>query len=112
MLNYPVVWTASSEDPKLDKGIDARGCKWRQAKVLIERATCMIGCGSGLSVLAACDGMNTKVFEINIGPSLSLKNIYGHNAKSIKTQNPGELAKIINNYIDSLQKKKNVKKRR
>lgn len=106
MINYPVVWTGSSGDPELNGGIDARGCKWRQAKVLIERAACMIGCGSGLSVLSACDGMNTKVFEINIGPSLSLKNIYKHNSVSLKTENPSLIAKAVNKHISELRKKK------
>ena len=101
LIKCPVVWTAAKTDRGLDKGLDARGCTWRQAKVLIERAACMIGCGSGLSVLAACDGLKTKVFELNIGPALALKNIYGHDSLSIKTDDPSKLASVVNNYIES-----------
>lgn len=104
LIESPVVWTAANNDRELEGGIDARGCQWRQAKVLIERAACMIGCGSGLSVLAACDGMNTKVFELNIGPALALKNIYKHDSMSIKTDDPAQVADIVNKYVRNFKR--------
>lgn len=96
LIKVPVIYTAHKEAPPLDGGIDARGCTWKQAKVLIERAGCMIGCGSGLSVLAACEGLNKYVVEINIGPPLALKGIYGIKSISVKTQDPQKIAGAIN----------------
>lgn len=102
-IEYPVVWTAAFEDPPLEKGIDARGISWRQAKVMIERSGCVVGCGSGLSVLSCCEGLNSYVIEINIGEPLSVKSIYGVNSISSKTDDPLKIAKAVNIYMNSLK---------
>jgi len=101
-INFPVIWTASKDDPELIGGVDARGITWRQAKVMIERSKCVVGCGSGISVLSCCDGLNPYVIEINIGAPLSLKNIYGINAVSAKTDDPVRVAKAVNMYMEKL----------
>ena len=103
-IQFPVINIGSERDRELNCGIDARGCTWKQAKVLIERSACMIGCGSGLSVLASCDGMKTKVFELNIGDPLLLKNIYKHDSQQIRTDNPMVLANIVNKFVRSFKR--------
>lgn len=102
-INYPVVWTAAKTDPALEGGIDARGITWRQAKVMIERSGCVVGCGSGISVLSCCDGLNPYVIEINIGAPLALKNIYGINSVSSKTDDPKKIAQAVNLYMKNIK---------
>ena len=104
-MMFPVVWTAAKDDPPLEIGIDARGITWRQAKVMIERCGCVIGCGSGIGVLSCCEGLNPYILEINIGEALSLKNIYNANSESIRTDNPLEITNIVNGYITRLNSK-------
>jgi len=104
MIDYPVVYTASKDDPGLNSGIDARGCSWSQAKVMIERAGCLIGCGSGLSVLACSDGIKTFVIEINIGDSITVKNMYGISSVSIKTDDISKIASAVNKCINGYSK--------
>lgn len=99
LIDYPVVFTGSSDDPSLDSGIDARGCTWAQAKVMIERAGCLIGCGSGLSVLACSEGVNTYVIEIKIGESITVKSMYGIPSVSAKTDDPKKIADAVNRCI-------------
>lgn len=103
-LKCPVVFTGAASDPKLDHGIDARGCSWLQAKVMIERAGCLIGCGSGLSVLACAEGLSTYIIEINIGEPLTTKNIYGMPSISVKTEDPAKIAVAVNKYISGLNR--------
>lgn len=99
LIDYPVVFTAASDDPALNDGIDARGCTWAQAKVMIERAGCLVGCGSGLSVLACSEGINTYVIEINIGDSITVKKMYGIPSVSSKTGDLKKVAEAINRCI-------------
>lgn len=101
-INYPVVFTGHKDDLPLNSGVDARGITFRQAKIMIERGGCVVGCGSGISVLSCCEGLNTYVFEINIGNPLPLKNIYGIKSISCHTDNPLNVAKAVNLYMDKI----------
>jgi len=105
LVKCPVVYTASVDDPPLEHGIDARGCTWSQAKVMIERAGCLVGCGSGLSVLACSEGVNTFIIEINIGDAIAVKSMYGVPSVSIKTDNVAKIAEAINKCIRGYSKK-------
>lgn len=99
-MDIPVVYMGSKDDPKLNYGFDARGCTWRQAKVMIQRAKLMVGCGSGLSVISACDDISTPLLEINIGDPISMKSCYGkQNAKSIRATLCEEVIKEITKYF-------------
>lgn len=99
-FSVPVIYMGSNSDPKLSYGFDARGCTWKQAKVIIQRARLMVGCGSGLSVLSACSDIKTPLLEINIGDTLTMRNCYGRqNAQSIHTQGYEQAAKKINEYF-------------
>lgn len=106
LIKCPVVFTGAESDPALDNGIDARGCTWLQAKVMIERAGCLIGCGSGLSVLACSEGLSTYVIEINIGNTLTVKSMYDMPSVSTKTDDPTKIASAINKYVDNIKKTK------
>ena len=63
-LPVPVVAIGGTRDPKVPGAIDARGCTFRQAKALICRADAFVGCGSGLSVLAASRGCDPPAIEL------------------------------------------------
>jgi hypothetical protein len=96
----PVIYMGSASDPKLNYGFDARGCTWRQAKIIIQRARAMIGCGSGLSVLSACGDIKTPLVEINIGDPLSMKSCYGkQSAQSIHTEKYEQITSKISEYF-------------
>jgi len=64
MIKLPVVYSGSRNDPELPGGIDHRGCTFREAKELIKRAKVFVGCGSGLSMVAASDGVTTPMVEV------------------------------------------------
>ncbi len=99
-FSVPVIYMGSNADPKLNYGFDARGCTWKQAKVVIQRAKLMIGCGSGLSVLSACDDIKTPLIEINIGDPINMRNCYGkQNAKSVNAKKYDEIIAEVNKYF-------------
>lgn len=99
-FTVPVIYMGSKSDPKLKYGFDARGCTWKQAKVIIQRAKLMVGCGSGLSVLSACHDIETPLIEINIGNPISMKHCYGkNNAQSIHTSEYQQVIKAINKFF-------------
>ena len=99
-FSIPVVYVGSLSDPKLNYGFDARGCTWKQAKVMIQRAKLMIGCGSGLSMLSACSDINTPLIEINIGDTINMKNCYGkQNSQSIHAKKYEQVIAKVNEYF-------------
>jgi hypothetical protein len=69
-----VVALGATSDPHVPGAVDGRGCTFRQAKMLIARSKLFIGCGSGLSVLAAAEGCEQPVVEI-VDPQLSMVGI-------------------------------------
>jgi len=100
LIKKPVVFIGSDSDPKLNHGIDGRGCTFRQAKSLIMKANMVIGCGSGLSVIACCENINNRLIEVNIGKPLCAKEIYHReNTSAVKSDDPNQLAEIINQSL-------------
>jgi len=96
-IKYKVVFLGGEADPALKRGVDGRGTTWRQAKAIIARAKLFVGCGSGLSVMACCEDINTRMIEFNVGPSLRAEEIYSvRRSKAIKIANPKAAAKLIN----------------
>lgn len=71
-IRYPVVALAGLGDPLLPGAIDARGCTYRQAKVLIMRSKCFVGCASGNGLLASSEGCETPMVEV-VEPHISHK---------------------------------------
>lgn len=69
-LPVPTVSLAAASDPLVPGTIDGRGSTFRQAKALIARSLCFVGCGSGLSVLATSEGCEQPMVEF-VGPGLS-----------------------------------------
>lgn len=97
-INYRTVFIASDKEPKLSRGVDARGCTWRQAKALIKSSKAFVGCGSGLTMVAASNNMNTPIFEINIGDSISMKGC-GYFESCIIKGSPPDTADKLNKYL-------------
>jgi hypothetical protein len=98
-IKCPVLALGGKEDAALPGAIDARGCTYRQAKVLIMRSKCFVGCASGYGFLAASEGCETPMVEI-VEPHISYKacgymsnrpyEITGFN------RTPMEIANIVN----------------
>lgn len=81
-LPLPIVTLGARTDPYVANTIDGRGTTFRQAKALITRSSCFVGCGSGLSVLATSDGCEQPMVEF-IDPSLSAVGI-GYRSQSAR----------------------------
>jgi hypothetical protein len=98
-IQAPVVALGSSSDPVLPGAIDARGTTFQQAKAIIAKAKMFIGCGSGLSVVAAAHGCEQPVIELIDFP-LSMAGI-GYRRKDdrhmcMKNKTTAEVAARVN----------------
>ena len=101
-LRVPVVALAGKGDPLVPGMIDARGCTYRQAKVLIMRSKCFVGCSSGNGLLAVSEGCETPMVEV-AEPHMTHKavgylsqrpyEITGYN------RTPADVASIINRML-------------
>jgi hypothetical protein len=98
-VQHPIVYIGGKNDPKLNYGIDLRGCTFRQAKVMIMRSKLMVGCGSGLTMVSCSNGVNVPLVEINIGDSISMNGCGYGKSKIVKRPTPNHLANIINKII-------------
>jgi len=98
-VKYPVVFTGGKNDPPLNYGIDLRGCTFRQAKVMIMRSKLMVGCGSGLTMVACSDGVNVPIIELGIGPAISMNSCRYGKSKIIKNIDATRVANAINNVL-------------
>jgi len=98
-VRHPIIYTGGKNDPPLRYGIDLRGCAFRQAKVMIMRSKLMIGCGSGLTMVACSDGMNVPLVEINIGDTISMNGCGYGKSKIMKNPTPAQLADFINRTL-------------
>lgn len=101
-LRLPVVALAHADAPALPGTIDARATSLRQAKSIIADSTCFVGCGSGLSVLAAAIGCESRVVE-NCDPAMCLPAIGyrkpGDRHALCQTRSPAELANAVHRII-------------
>lgn len=88
---FPVVWLAHQDAPAFKNGIDGRQSSWRQAAALIKSATLFLGCGSGLTMVAASEGIDTPIMEVNIGSSITMKGCKYKNSFDLHKQTPKTL---------------------
>jgi hypothetical protein len=98
-VKHPIVFTGGKGDPPLKYGIDLRGCTFRQAKVMIMRSRLMVGCGSGLTMVACSDGVNVPLIELGIGQTISMNGCRYGKSKVMKNKNASEVASAINRAI-------------
>jgi hypothetical protein len=100
MVKYPIVFIGGKKDPKLKYGTDMRGCTFRQSKILIQRSKLMIGCGSGLTMVACSDGVNVPLIELGIGHTISMGGCgYGKSQIIRRGSGATEVAGIINRLL-------------
>jgi hypothetical protein len=81
-LGVPVVALGASDDPPVAGAIDGRGTTFRQAKALMNRSRVFVGCGSGLSVIAASIGSEMPTLEL-VSPHISMEGL-GYKAEGRK----------------------------
>lgn len=97
----PVVALASSQEELPAGAIDGRATSFRQAKKLIMRASCFVGCGSGLSVIAASNHCEQPVIEL-VTSSLSMP-VLGYRPADRRYRNlHGESPKQVAAAIDDI----------
>ena len=100
LIKCPVVAFASKNEPMPAGAVDARGCTYRQAKTLIMRSKCFVGCASGNGLLAVSEGCETPMVEIvdRQNSYLPLKYLNANRVHSYTgfSKSPAEVAAIIN----------------
>jgi len=98
-VRFPVVYIGSKDDPPLEYGFDLRGCTFRQAKVMIMRSKVMIGCGSGLTMVACSDGVNVPVYELGIGKTISMTGCGYGDSKILDNKSTDSVARVLNQLL-------------
>lgn len=83
---YRCLSIAAAHEPKLQNTIDCRGCTWRQSVAIMSMVGNMIGCGSGLSVMASGARPSPMIYELNIPDNVTINNC-GY-AKSVNVKKP------------------------
>lgn len=99
-VQFPIVYTGGPDDAKLAYGKDLRGCTFRQAKVMIMRSRLMIGCGSGLTMVAASNGVDTPIMEVGVGDAISMNGCRYARSMIVSSKDPRKVAIEINRAID------------
>jgi hypothetical protein len=94
-VKHPVVWLAHQDAPTFKHGIDGRQSSWRQAAALIKSATLFVGCGSGLTMVAASEEIDTPIMEINIGPTITMRGCKYKNSFDLHKQTPKTLIEEV-----------------
>lgn len=98
-IKVPVIWLAHSDAPALKHGIDGRNTTWRQAAALIKISNLFIGCGSGLTMVASTEGIETPILEVNIGPSITMKGCGYKNSIDLHKQTPTTLINNVGKFV-------------
>lgn len=105
-LRFPVIALAGANEPLPEGAIDGRGTTFRQAKALIMRASCFVGCGSGLSIVAASNHCEQPVVEL-VTPALSMPEIgyrsADHHYRNMHGASASEVARAVQQLISRLR---------
>jgi len=97
-IKGPIVWLAHNDAPSFKSGIDGRQTTFRQAAALIKLSSIFLGSGSGLTMVAATEGMNTPIYELGIGRTITMRGCGYKDSISIN-ESPKEVAKLVNDYL-------------
>jgi ADP-heptose:LPS heptosyltransferase len=63
---------AGKHEPLIPGTIDCRGITWRQTAALLSKVQYVIGCGSGITVLAAAARPQPKILELDIPENVTI----------------------------------------
>lgn len=99
-IRLPVISLGAESEAPIAGTINGHGTTFRHAKALIARSRCFVGCGSGLSVIAASNGCVQPMFEIT-EPALSAGAI-GYRASAhqcIATHDVDEAAEALRRFM-------------
>jgi len=100
-IRLPVVVLGLSRDGPLPSGaIDGRDITLRKSKVLIQRSSCFVGRGSGLSVLAATNGCEQPVVEV-VGREISMVGI-GYRRADDRHVHAFPTINLVTKHVNSL----------
>ena len=69
---YRCISIAGKHEPLIPNTIDCRGISWRQTVALLSKVTYVIGCGSGITVLAAAARPQPKIIELDIPEDVTI----------------------------------------
>jgi len=95
---YQCYSIAGQHEPQIPFTIDFRGITWRQTVALLSKMKYVIGCGSGISMLAAASDPQPKIIELDVPENVTLA-ICGF-APSINIHNPTPEA-VMKTILDS-----------
>lgn len=63
---------AGKHEPLIPGTLDCRGITWRQTAALLSKVQYVIGCGSGITVLAAASRPQPKILELDIPEDVTI----------------------------------------
>jgi hypothetical protein len=98
-MKLPVVWLAHNEAMPFKYGVDGRGTSWRQAAALIKKSSLFIGCGSGLTMVAATEGIDTPIIEIDIGNTITMTGCGYKRSIQVHHETPIGMIKHVNTNL-------------
>lgn len=98
-VKIPVVWLAHAEAAPFKYGIDGRNSTWRQAAALIKEASLFLGSGSGLTMVAASEGIETPIMEVNIGSTITMRGCGYKKSIDLHKQTPLTLVETVTKFF-------------
>ena len=69
---YRCLSIAGKHEPLIPGTVDCRGITWRQTVALLSQVQYVIGCGSGITVLAAASRPQPKILELDIPEDVTI----------------------------------------
>lgn len=69
---YKCLAIAGKHEPLIPGAVDCRGISWRQTVALLSQVQYVIGCGSGITVLAAASRPQPKILELDIPEDVTI----------------------------------------
>ena len=92
---YECISFAGKNEGMIPGTIDARGMSWRRTIAVIAKCDCMVGIGSGITMLACCSRPIPKIIELNVSPSISMNACGYADSIAVSNANPDKVAEMI-----------------
>jgi ADP-heptose:LPS heptosyltransferase len=104
MLNkngYSVISIAGRHENPLNNTINCCGSTWRQAVAILSNVKHVVGCASGISVLASATKVKPMIYELNVPDNVTIKNCRYADSINIKAPSPEIVFDCIRRYNDN-----------
>lgn len=92
---FKCISIAGKNEPLIPNTIDCRGTTWRQTVAILSKVGYIIGCGSGITVLAASSRPQPKIIELDIPENVTITGCQYANGILLKRPTPDMVMQII-----------------